>query len=92
MGLFFPNALQIWPQKGPLDPFWRSNLVPWQATVPKRSVSCAPAWPGRALAPEYNGKVSLGQTDHSHGESDHWHSESTLQKGHTDRHIALRAV
>ena len=32
MGLFSPNALQIWPQKVPLGPFWRSNLVPWQAT------------------------------------------------------------
>ena len=31
------------------------------------------------------GKVSLGQTAH-------WHSEYTLQTGHTDRHIALRAV
>ena len=25
---FFSNALQIWPQKGPLGPFWRSNLCP----------------------------------------------------------------
>ena len=31
------------------------------------------------------GKVALGQTAH-------WHSEYTLQKGNTDRHIALRAV
>ena len=51
MGLFFPNAPQMWPQKGPLGPFWRSNLVPWQATAPRRSVYCAPAWPGRAPAP-----------------------------------------
>ena len=49
-GLFPSNALQIWPQKEPLGPFWRSNLVPWQVTAPGRSVYCAPAWPGRALA------------------------------------------
>ena len=27
-GPFFPNVLQIWQQKGPLGPFWRSNLCP----------------------------------------------------------------
>ena len=26
------------------------------------------------------------------GRDEHWHHEYTLQKGHTDRHIALRAV
>ena len=86
-GAFFPNALQIWPQKGPFGPFLAVKFVPWQAMAPARSVSCAPAWAGRSLAPESTpcGKVSLGQTAH-------WHSEYTLQKGHTDRHIALRAV
>ena len=65
MGLFFPNALQIWPQMGPLGPFWRSNLVPWQATAPGRSVYCAPAWPGSTGTTSTPcGKVSLGQTDH----------------------------
>ena len=48
MGLFSPNALQIWPQKGSVRPLLTVKIVPWQATAPWRSVSRAPAWAERS--------------------------------------------
>ena len=83
---FFPECTPNLATKGAFRPLLAVKFVPWQATAPWRSVSCACVgreehWHQSAPCR----KVSLGQTAH-------WHSEHTLQKDHIDRHIALRAV
>ena len=53
---FFPKCTPNLATKGA---FWRSNLVPWQATAPGRSVYCAHAWPRRALHPAERSHLAL---------------------------------
>ena len=66
MELFSPNALQIWPQKGPLGPFWRSNLCPGRLRHPGGASLAPLRGPGGALAPEYTLRKGLTWPDSPH--------------------------
>ena len=63
MGTFFPNALQIWPQKGAFRPLLAVKFVPWQAPHPGGASLAHLRGLGGALAPKYTLRKGLTWPD-----------------------------